>query len=612
MPDATTADGRNTAGARQWPRVAALLVMAGFAFAPACQMNDTQVEDARVLRYEQRMDNIPVTTTMPVYTPFDAPAPVELSGDVSSADLSLETAIWLGLPDPSMSPTVLTERLKNFRFGQAQIRREYERIFENTNELVLQIARPRQYRLSLNEALRRALHNNYAIQFDGYAPAISTAQVVQAEAVFDTIFFANVSRDNTDRPTPSQLAASQTDTTVVAGGIRKLLATGAQATLTQQMVRVDNPGFQFQTLNPAWTQNFVAELRQPLLRNFGIDFNRAQINIRKLEREINEEAFRARVIDILFQTEQAYWQLVALRRDVVITAELLAQARVTYEQIEARIVFDVYRTLLYRAEANVKQQEFAFIDVKNRVRNAEDVLLNLINDPQLPLSADLEIIPVDGPSLVEIVRDRYEAVQTALEYRPEIAQARLAVDVARIQLGIAKNQALPTLDVIYRMTLNGLGDNADKAFDQMTTGNFIDQFIGMEFAWTIGERLERAGIRIATFQQSQAVLQYKQALDNIIQDVRTALRNLDSNYEQILPSYQGMIAAAENLRSIQERQETKSPAELDAVLNAQTNLSNARRALLQAAVQYNIGLADVERAKGTLLTYNNVVLAEEP
>src|SRR5690606_25426947 len=122
------------------------------------------------------------------------------------------------------------------------------------------------------------------------------------------------------------------------------------------------------------------ELRQPLLRNFGIDFNRAQINIRKNERRINEELFRQRVIEILNNTESAYWQLVGARRDVVISAELLAQARFTYDQMVARAPFDVYQSLIFRSEANVKQQEFAYIDVKNRVRNAEDQLLNLLND----------------------------------------------------------------------------------------------------------------------------------------------------------------------------------------------------------------------------------------
>jgi len=576
-----------------------------------CQSSQPSIDEVQVARYEQRMVEDRPFEPVADLVSVNAAAPADLVGQVAATEIPLDSVLWLHLPDPSVLPDVLAKRLDVTRFS-ANIKREYEKVYEDTERLVSQIERPKKVRLSLDDALRRALANNYQIQIDGYAPAISTAQIVQAEAAFDAVFFSNISRNNTDQPTPSSLMASATDTTIVAGGLRQLLATGASVTLTQTMSRVDNPGFQFQTLNPAWSQNFRAELRQPLMRNFGIDFNRAQINIRKLERKSNEESFRARVIEILRNTEEAYWSLVAARRDVAISAELLAYANLTLSQIEARRDFDAYQTLLYRSQATVKEREFEYIDVKNRVRNAEDQLLNYLNDPELPLSSDFEIIPIDGPTAVPVVRDRFEAVQTALERRPEIIRARHSVDIARLQLGIAKNQALPQLDVIYRMTVNGLGSNADNAFDQETTGNFIDQYVGLEFAWSFGERGERAGIRVAALQQSQAVLSYKQALDSIITDCRVALRNIETSYEQIGPSTQGLVAAFENLRSLQERQERKSPAELDTVLNAQGGLAQARRALLQSLSNYNTGLVDGERAKGTLLDYNNVVLAEQP
>ncbi|HVP11045.1 MAG TPA: TolC family protein, partial [Phycisphaerae bacterium] len=120
------------------------------------------------------------------------------------------------------------------------------------------------------------------------------------------------------------------------------------------------------------------------------------------------------------------------------------------------------------------------------------------------------------------------------------------------------------------------------------------------------------GIRIACLQQSQTVLQYKKALDDVITDCRVALRNLETNYEQIGPSQQAVIAAHENLRSLQERQERKSPAELDTILSAQVNLADSRRGFLQAVIQYNTGIIDVERSKGTLLEYDNVVLSQQP
>lgn len=582
------------------------------AWAVGCQTPATSLDDAQVDRYEQRMKPDEAADPIGGYAQVDRPAPVELSGHTKPTEQGIESAIWLHLPDAAEAPAVFAKRMEVTPFGKPTIANEYRETYAAAEELIRGIERPNQIRLTLAECLRRTLENNYQIKSDGYAPAISTAQVVQAEAAFDVAFFANINRNNTDRPTPSSLLASQTDTTIVSGGIRKMLATGATVTLTQQMVRVDNPGFQFQTLNPSWTQNFTAELRQPLLRNFGIDFSRAQINIRKNERDINRETLRATIINVLTNTEQAYWNLVGARRNVVVSAELLAQAKQTFKQLKAREDFDVYPSLIHRSEANVKQREFNYIDVKNQVRNAEDQILNFMNDDDLPLSGDFEIIPVDVPTVVEVVRDRFDAVETALQRRPEIIQARHSVDISRLNLGIAKNQALPTFDVIYRMTMNGLGPNSDRAFDQMTGANFIDQFVGLEFAWNFGERAERAGIRIAAFQQSQAVLSYKGALDSIITDCKVALRNIETNYEQLDPSYKGVISAAENLRSLQERQETKSPAELDTVLGSQTQLATSRQALLSAMINYNNGIVDVERAKGTLLEYNNVVLAEQP
>lgn len=589
------------------PAIVALAVY----FTIGCHSSETQVEDAKVQQYEQRMAR-EGPDAAPALTQLDSPPPVELMGtSVATTQPAIESVVWLQVPDPSQADEVFKKRLESTRFSPS-IRREYERIYEDSLRYIGEIKRPNQYRLSLADALRRVLANNYAIRVDGYAPAISTAQVVQAEAAFDLAFFANANRNNTDQPTPSTLIASQTDTTIVNGGIRKLLATGASVTFTEQMTRVDNPGFQFQLLNPSWQHNFVTELRQPLLRNFGIDFNRAQINIRKNEQKINQEAFRARVIENLNGAEQAYWALVQARRDVVIVAEVLAEAQLTLRQIEARTDFDAYQTLLFRSRVAVKAREAEYIDVKNRVRNAEDQLLNILNDPEIPLSADYEIVPTDNPTTIEVLRDAFFAVQTALERRPEIIQARHSVDIARLQLGIAKNQALPRLDAIYRFTLNGLAGNSANAWDQMSTGNFIDQYVGVEFQWNFGERAERAGIRVAALQQSQAVVRYKQALDNIITDCRVALRTLDTSFRQLLPSHEGVTAASENLRSLQERQERKSPAELDAVLNAQINLATARRSLLQALVTYNQGIVDVERAKGTLLEYNNVVLSEQP
>ena len=50
---------------------------------------------------------------------------------------------------------------------------------------------------------------------------------------------------------------------------------------------------------------------------------------------------------------------------------------------------------------------------------------------------------------------------------------------------------------------------------------------------------------------------------------------------------------------------------LTTILNLQEQLGSAQRAEVTAIVNYNIAIVALERAKGTLLRYNNVTLQEE-
>ena len=66
------------------------------------------------------------------------------------------------------------------------------------------------------------------------------------------------------------------------------------------------------------------------------------------------------------------------------------------------------------------------------------------------------------------------------------------------------------------------------------------------------------------------------------------------------------VAAA----SIVARAERKDINTLTTELNARQSLAAARRAMLGSMVNYNIAIADLERAKGTLLQFHNVIIPE--
>lgn len=600
--------------------------------AAACAPHSASIGDAQIRQYEMRNlasrggADVQATVSpeqLARLAQTDPPQPVQIRGPVVPArppasapapfDVSLE------LPDPIHVEEVFRRRMDVLTDN---VRREYEDrehegvvtrgIYPIALDYIRESRRGRQVPLSLNDCLIRSLRNNYQIRVDGYGPAISAAQIVQSEAAFDAAFFANISRDNRDQPVAVQLQAGTSLSNVYSAGVRQRLITGADVSLTQSLARQDVPNFRFQTLNPAYSTSFIIEFRQPLLRNFGVDFNRSQIDIARNQRDITIETFRRTVITTLNEVERAYWQLVASRREVVIAAELLAQAERTLAQVEARSDYDAFATLVANSRATVASRRAIMIASRRNMYNAQDALLNLLNDPDYHLAQDLELIPSDLPVSEGVVRDSFREVEIALERRPEIREAKLAVENARIQLGIAKNQAMPSLDLVLRHTINGLGGNADKAFDEMTAYDFADTLVSLEFVWFFGERAERAGIRIAALRNSQAIASFKRVLDDVITDCRVALRNLDTSLEQIPSSKEAVTAAKENLRSIQERAESKSPEQLNTIFNAQLQVANTRQALLQQVVSYNQSIVDVERAKGTLLEYNNVRLVEQP
>ena len=65
-----------------------------------------------------------------------------------------------------------------------------------------------------------------------------------------------------------------------------------------------------------------------------------------------------------------------------------------------------------------------------------------------------------------------------------------------------------------------------------------------------------------------------------------------------------------NLRALQERRDLVATSYLETELSAVEQLNNTRSTLLRLVSDYNVAIVSLERAKGTLLRYNNVVAVD--
>ncbi|MFO0840570.1 MAG: TolC family protein [Phycisphaerae bacterium] len=517
------------------------------------------------------------------------------------------------IPDPIDAPRIWDDRLRSLpsKTTEPRVLNNYRRTVDEAKRLLMQATRDKKIDLGLAECVQRAIMHNYSIRSQSYNPAIADTVIVSAEAAFDASFFLDVSDSANDQPVPSQLASGQSEVTSYGGGFRKLLATGMQAQigLRQQRTFTDS---QFQTINPAWESVFFAELRQPLLRGFGLDYNRSQIEIAKTDRRIAGERFEQQVRDTVLDVESAYWQLVRIRRTVAIQALSVAQNYVTYQSIYDRKEHDASAVQLANAEARWRSRYVVYLESIRLMRDAEDRLKNLLNDPAIKLSDAFDLVPTEHPYVSPLVLDQFAEVRTALENRSEIKQARLAIDRDRVQTNRAKNETLPQLDATFNYQVTGLEGTADNSFDRLTTDRFRSYTVSVAFSYPLGNRAAVASLRRARLTESQAIVDLNRVTDGVVEEVNGAVRTLNVRWEQIAPQHDAVLAAVRNLESLQARTLRIDPEYLETELSAVEQLADTRTRLATVLTDYNTALATLERAKGTLLRYNNISIADEP
>src|SRR5688500_16703007 len=132
-------------------------------------------------------------------------------------------------------------------------------------------------RMSLQEAVQRAVANSLDVQVQSYSPGIEATRVVEAEARFDPTFFTTAQYENRGDTgafgSPDFLTninANEGDTYTLRSGVRQVLPSGGEAEIRYQTSRLFSESGPFgQPESTDWENELVFQITQPLLRDFG-------------------------------------------------------------------------------------------------------------------------------------------------------------------------------------------------------------------------------------------------------------------------------------------------------------------------------------------------------
>jgi len=467
-------------------------------------------------------------------------------------------------------------------------------------------------RLTIEQAVARVLANSPEIRIVSFDPEIARQEVAQAAGEFDPVAFSRVNYDDQDNPHNSLFEPGQAETRLLESGLKQRTPSGSQWSASYALARVwdDLVG---RTLTTRYEPMVIFELRQPLLRDAGAHVNLAGVDVARLNYEAALLGFRQKAEAVSAAVIGAYWRLVQARRDVAIQQELVEQTNATLRKVEGRRDIDATDVQTQQAAAYAGSREAVLLDLKKQVADVQDALVRLISDSQVNTTGELTLLPASEPRVVPQIPEPAAMVDrtlaTAMQRNPAIQQAQLGVRVAQINLEVAKNQRMPRLDLVGSVRARGLGEDQSAAHEQIEEGQYTGYAVGLNLEYPLGNRSRQAQWLRRQWERRKATSILHNTADHVAVQVRERARRVQTSFDVVGVQSRAVRAATIALATLEESEpirEKLTPEFLLVKLEAQETCAQARRAEVNAVVEFNIALAELAQAAGTILDFQMV------
>jgi hypothetical protein len=237
--------------------------------------------------------------------------------------------------------------------------------------------------------------------------------------------------------------------------------------------------------------------------------------------------------------------------------------------------------------------------MREQERIVQERLKLLMNSREAPIDADDTIVATESLETPLFRADLDNSIRTALENRPEMQNADLAIRTGEARRSHARHNLLPSLNVGGSIRRNDSRTSTPVASsDNDYLGN--DWTLGVSLSMPIGNMESRAQLRRADSELAQSVDEKRGVKSAVITEVRTAVRNLELLASEIPVSGQAVEAARKVADGELARFEINQMGNRD-LLQAQDLLATAQRSRIQAWSRYNIALVKLFAAEGILL-----------
>ncbi len=509
--------------------------------------------------------------------------------------------------------------------------------------------------LTIQETIALALENNRDIEVTRKNVKIAEFDLKAARGAYEPHFTGQTYFERSTLPNISFFAPTITKTTsnsfVGNTGIQAPLprfGTVLAATFNNQRLGSDNP---ISIISPQYNSSLSFSLTQPIFRGRSFDQNRRTIEIAKRNLSLTDMQFRQRSIEIITNAQRAYWDLAYALRNLQVQRDGVKDAKDQLDHNKRLVNEGQLAPIdIVAAETQVANFEQAVYDALNNVTLAENTLKNLISPNRQDPIWNESVTPVDPVDLDVPRTSLTDALNTALENRPELEINETQKDINAIDQRYFKELKKPQIDLIASYSTAGVGGSLNPGFtnplirpcnpassDYQTclqtqqtaatnqqlllqsvggggtaiTDMFTNKYptfrFGIQFNLPLfGDKASRAQYGRSLVEGERLQIQRDQLEQTIQVDVRNALQFLNTAEARL----RSAAIARENSAKQYESEQRKLDAgqsDIYKVLERQTALTTARSSELRAQTELNKAIADLQRATGNALKVNNVI-----
>jgi outer membrane protein len=472
-------------------------------------------------------------------------------------------------------------------------------------------------RLSADEAVRMALENNLGIQAERLAPQINTLAVAQARAAYAPVLFSNFQKRSSTQPPSSFITGGSSILTTESfsqnGGLQQFVPWGGgQYSLSLDGGRVATSAIDSR-YNPQLSSNLSARYTQPLLRNFGTDSLRQQIETSRNNQVIADIGLREQVTVTSQAVRNTYFDLIGALEGHKVALQSLQLAQGSLKNNQTKVEVGTLAQIdLIEAEAEVASNEEALINAEARIKTVEDRLRALILNPSQPDFWTLRIEPTDAASLTPVAIDLEGAISNALANRTDIARLKKQIDNVDVGVKYAENQRMPGLDVVANYNVIGVAGTQfvfgqgfpppvesqsirsfSEALRDVFGQNFRTWSVALQFNYPLGKSQADAAVASGRLQRQQGAANLKDLELQVATAVRDAARQVETNLKRVEATRKARDRAERRLEAENKRM-TVGLSTTFQLFQAQRDLARQRQQEVNATIDYNRSVVGFE------------------